>query len=125
MTRARATPVRVAVVGGGIAGLATAHQLMRRGADVHVLEAESRPGGNIRSEPRDGYLCEWGPNGFLDNEPATLRLIEALGLGPELAPASEAARQRWIVRGGRLRALPTSPPKFLTSDVLSVPGRLR
>jgi oxygen-dependent protoporphyrinogen oxidase len=112
-------------VGGGIAGLALGWQLRRRGVPVEVLEAAERPGGNIRSEPRGGWLCEWGPNGFLDNEPATLRLVEALGLRPQLAPSSDLARVRWIVRGGRLRELPTKPPRFLTSDVLSPAGRAR
>jgi oxygen-dependent protoporphyrinogen oxidase len=122
---ARGERTRVAVVGGGIAGLALGFELVRRGANARVLEAGPRPGGNIRSERRGGYLCEWGPNGFLDNEPATLQLVDALGLRDELAPAGEAAHTRWIVRGGRLRSLPLSPAKFLTSDVLSVSGRLR
>lgn len=116
---------RVAVVGGGIAGLSLAHGLARRGVDVVVLEGGPRPGGNIRSEERQGYLCEWGPNGFLDNEPATLRLVDALDLRGQLAPSSDLARVRWIVRGGRLRRLPSSPPAFLKSDVLSPRGRAR
>ena len=115
----------VVVVGGGIAGLALGFHLMRHDVAVQILEANDRPGGNIRSEPRDGYLCEWGPNGFLDNEPATLRLVDALGLGEALAPSSDLTRLRWIVRDGRLRLLPTRPPEFLKSDVLSAPGRLR
>src|SRR5512137_1691924 len=92
----------VVVVGGGIAGLALGNHLLQRGIPVRVCEAERRPGGNIRSEARDGYLCEWGPNGFLDNEPATLRLVDALGLRGELAVSSELTRIRWIVRDGRL-----------------------
>lgn len=116
---------RVAVVGGGIAGLALGYHLLRRGVPVQVYEAGPRPGGNIYSEPRGGYLCEWGPNGFLDNEPATLRLVDALGLGGEIAVSSELTRIRWIVRDGRLRELPAKPPQFLTSDILSPAGRLR
>jgi len=116
---------QVAIVGGGIAGLALGHALGQRGVAAVVLEAGQRPGGNIRSERRAGWLCEWGPNGFLDNEPATLRLVAALGLGAELRPSSDLARRRWIVRDGRLRLLPARPPEFLRSDVLSVHGRLR
>ena len=116
---------QVAVVGAGISGLALAFQLQRRGIDVHVLEANDRPGGNIRSESRGGYLCEWGPNGWLDNEPATERLVAALGLQDQVVRASSLAQVRWIVRDGRLRALPTRPPQLLVSDVLSVRGRLR
>ena len=116
---------QVAIVGGGIAGLALAHGLRARSIDVQVVEAAPRVGGNIHSELRDGWLCEWGPNGFLDNEPATLRLIEAVGLSGAVVRADDSARVRWVVRGGRLRRLPASPDGFLKSDVLSTPGKLR
>lgn len=117
--------VQVAVVGAGIAGLTLGYRLTQRGVGVRVVEGAPRAGGNIQSELRDGYRCEWGPNGFLDNEPATLRLVDDLGLRDQIAPASALANTRWIVRGGKLRALPTKPPAFLTSDVLSVAGRAR
>jgi oxygen-dependent protoporphyrinogen oxidase len=113
---------RVVVVGGGIAGLAVASKL---GGNVSVLEAGSRAGGNIRSERRSGYLCEWGPSGFLDDAPATLEACTRLGLGARVTRAGADANDRFIVRGGRLRKLPSSPLGFLGSDVLSLPGRLR
>src|SRR5262245_29020685 len=116
---------RVAVVGAGISGLALGFHLQRRGVEVQVLEERERAGGNIRSERRQGYLCEWGPNGWLDNEPATARLVEALGLREQVVQASAAASRRWIVRHGKLRLLPEKPQAFLSSDVLSASGRLR
>jgi oxygen-dependent protoporphyrinogen oxidase len=83
---------RVAVVGGGIAGLAVALAVRRRmpEAELTVLEAAPRPGGNIRSERVDGYLCEWGPNGFLDRVPETLALVREPGSGR----AGELPRER-------------------------------
>ena len=116
---------RVAVVGAGISGLALGFHLQRLGVEVQVLEERERAGGNIRSERRQGYLCEWGPNGWLDNEPATTRLVEALGLQEQVVQASAAASRRWIVRDGKLRQLPARPQQFLSSDVLSPRGRLR
>ena len=116
---------QVAIVGGGIAGLALARGLRARDIDVRVVEAAPRAGGNIRTEMRDGYTCEWGPNGFLDNEPATLRLVQAVGLSGAIVRADESARVRWVMRRGRLRRLPASPDGFLTSDVLSPRGKLR
>ena len=121
----------VVVVGGGIAGLAIAWELCTRpgllpeGAGVQVLEAAPRAGGSIRTERRDGYLCEWGPTGFLDDVPATLDACRRLGLGSRLTPANEAAARRFVVRGGRLRELPNGVFSFLGSDVLSLRGRLR
>lgn len=116
---------QVAVVGGGISGLTLGFHLLQRGVDVRVLEARERAGGNIRSERLQGYLCEWGPNGWLDNEPATERLLAALGLQEHTVRAGAAASRRWIVRGGALRELPLKPPQLLTSDVLSWRGKLR
>jgi len=118
---------RVAVVGGGIAGLATAHALGRREAevDVVVLEAAPRPGGNIRSEWLEGYLCEWGPNGFLDSVPETLALVRDLGLDGRVRQANHAARRRFIFRDGRLHVVPTGPGAFATTGLLSWRGKLR
>jgi oxygen-dependent protoporphyrinogen oxidase len=124
-------PHTAIIVGGGVAGLAVAFELKERagrvpgGLEVACLEAERRPGGNIRSERVDGFTCEWGPNGFLDNVPATLDLVRRLGIGERLLPSDQSAAIRFIYRGGRLRKLPSGPVSFLTSDILSVPGRLR
>jgi oxygen-dependent protoporphyrinogen oxidase len=120
----------VAIVGGGIAGLSLAHALDRRGArsqgvTVTVLERSSRAGGNIRSEEVDGYLCEWGPNGFLDSVPETLELVRDLGLEAELLPSHDQAQNRYIFRKGRLHPLPGGPLAFLKSRLLSWPGKLR
>lgn len=120
----------VAIVGGGIAGLSVAHALQKQGAasrgvEVVVLERSGRPGGNIRTDVVDGYTCEWGPNGFLDNAPATLDLVRDLGLEARVQPSDDGARRRFIVRGGRLHPLPGGPLDFLGSGLLSWRGKLR
>jgi protoporphyrinogen/coproporphyrinogen III oxidase len=121
---------RVAIVGGGIAGLSVAHALLKQGAkargiDVTVLERSPRPGGNIRTDVMDGYTCEWGPNGFLDNVPATLALVKDLALEDRLQPSDDRARTRFIFRRGRLHPLPGGPIAFLGSELLSWPGKIR
>jgi oxygen-dependent protoporphyrinogen oxidase len=124
-------PAAIAVVGGGVSGLAVTFHLERAlgrgagGSRVLCLEAGERPGGNIRTSHEDGFTCEWGPNGFLDNEPATLRLVEALGIRERLLSSRRAAAKRFLYRKGRLRMLPLGPGSFLVSDVLSLGGRLR
>jgi oxygen-dependent protoporphyrinogen oxidase len=120
--------MRIAVVGAGIAGLSLAHALVRESggrADVRVLEATGRVGGNLRSERAGGFLCEHGPNGFLDSEPATLALVDALGMQDRVLPSSDAARKRFVFRSGRLHPLPGGPIGFLRSPLLSVRGRAR
>jgi oxygen-dependent protoporphyrinogen oxidase len=121
---------RIAIVGGGVAGLAVAHALEQRGsrergASVVVLERSQRPGGNLRSERTEGYLCEWGANGFLDSVPETLELVRDLGLEPRLLRAHPRAQKRFVFRNGRLHALPAGPVAFLASGLLSWRGKLR
>jgi oxygen-dependent protoporphyrinogen oxidase len=118
---------RVVVAGAGIAGLAVAHELVRQApdAEVLVLESRDRVGGNIRSDRIDGYLCEAGPGGFLDNAPATLALVDEIGLTASLQPSRNAARRRFIFRGGRLHEVPLRPTAFLRSGLLSLGGTLR
>jgi oxygen-dependent protoporphyrinogen oxidase len=119
--------MRVAVVGGGIAGLAVAHALRRRApeAEVTVFEAAARAGGNIRSERVDGDLCEWGPHGFLDNARETLDLVGELGLAERVHRSDDRARRRFVFRNGRLHELPAGPGAFLASGLLSWRAKLR
>lgn len=116
---------RVAVVGGGIAGLSLAFVLRQWGADAIVLERAARAGGNIRTEKIDGFLCERGPNGFLDNAPETFALVRALGLDGRIVRSSDAARRRFIYRNRRLHEVPAGPGAFLTTRLLSWRGKLR
>ncbi len=117
---------RVAIVGGGIAGLSLAHTLLKSvDVDVVVFERSPRAGGNIRTEVRDGYTCEWGPNGFLDSSPPTLDLVRELGLGDRLQVGDDSARRRYIVRGLRLHEVPTGPVSLLRSGLLSWPAKAR
>lgn len=122
---------RVVVVGGGVAGLATALAVRDRARsagrpiEVRLVEGAPRIGGNLRTLHEAGYTVEWGPNGFLDNVPATLGLVDRLGLRGQLQPADAAAARRYLWRAGRLHLLPSGALSFLTSSVLSLPARLR
>ena len=121
------THTRIAIIGAGITGLAAAEWLaLDHGIDdVVILEASDRPGGKIRTDIEAGHTVEWGPQGFLDNAPDTLELAEKTGLSGALVPAGNASADRFILRGGRLRAVPTSPRAFATSSLLPLAGRLR
>ena len=123
----RARPRRVAVIGAGITGLATAFRLERERPswEVVVFEAEPHVGGKIRTAVRDGYTVDWGPNGFLASAPETLRLVRDLGLEEVLQPAATSARKRYLYLDGGLRTLPATPPAFLASEVVPLHGRLR
>jgi len=117
----------IAIIGGGVAGLATAFEILERAPNtrVRVYEAADRVGGNIRTDRVDGYTVEWGPNGFLDNVPETLDLVARLGISNRLKPASLASKRRYIWRNGRLHEIKANPVAFLTSGLLSWEGKLR
>ncbi len=117
--------MKCAVVGAGISGLACAFELMEAGHEVTVFEANDRVGGNIRTQVEDGYVVEWGPNGFLDNVPETFELVRRIGLADRIQVSADAARIRFLYRHGRLHRLPEKPPSFLSSPLLSPLGRAR
>jgi protoporphyrinogen/coproporphyrinogen III oxidase len=114
----------VAVVGAGIAGLTAAHRLKRMGYRVVVYEASERAGGVIRTERREGYVAELGPNSMAAGAAAVTELITQLGLDSSRVEAQREAKKRYIVRKGKLVALPTSPSQLLTTRLLSNGAKL-
>ncbi|HLF32328.1 MAG TPA: protoporphyrinogen oxidase [Xanthomonadales bacterium] len=118
--------VKIAIVGAGISGLATAQAILSRspGAEVVVYEASQRVGGKVWTESGPGgFLCEGGVNGFLDKIPRTLQLCDDVGLSP--LAANSAAEKRYVFSQQALHRLPATPVEFMTSRLLSIPGRLR
>ena len=122
---------KIAIIGAGISGLSTAYAIERLagevGLDVEVavFEQEERTGGKIWSIKEEGYLCEWGPNGFLDSKPMTLELCDHLGIRGQLERSNDNARKRFIYSGGILNRLPENGPMFLQSKLISWPGKIR
>src|ERR1044071_7089449 len=81
---------RIAVIGGGIAGLAAAHRLTEiaheRNSALEILlfEARERVGGAIATEHVDGFVVEAGPDSLISAKPWALALCERLGLEERL-----------------------------------------
>ena len=118
--------MRIAIIGGGISGLATAHYICHARPDwpVELYEANGYLGGTLRTETVDGFHFEHGGNGFLTNKPYTLDLVQATGGDHLLLRSNDAARQRFIFNG-RLHRLPDSPATFLRSRLLTMTQKLR
>ena len=112
-----ATHVPVLVVGAGISGLVCAYALRKAGVDAQIVEAGPRPGGLIRSERRDGYLLELGPQSF-SSTAQILELCRELGIQDQLVEAPARA-PRFLLVHGQLRAVPLSPPAFFVSSLFS------
>jgi oxygen-dependent protoporphyrinogen oxidase len=114
----------VAIIGAGLTGLTAAYRLKQRGNRVVVYEASDRFGGVILSERRNGYLAELGPHALSDPSSGVGALLQELGLGPRKVSPTAEARNRYVVRRGRLIRLPMSPPELLTSRLLSNTAKL-
>jgi oxygen-dependent protoporphyrinogen oxidase len=113
------------VIGAGISGLAVAHGLARRKRTHVVLESGPCAGGVIGTGRRDGFLFELGPNSTLDTTPLINELLADLGIADERLDASMVASTRYVVRGGKLVALPTSPGAFATTSAFTLAAKLR
>lgn len=111
------THVPVLVVGAGISGLVCAHALRKSGIDAQIVEASPRPGGVIRSERREGYLLELGPQSF-SATPPLLGLCHDLGIENELVEAPAKAA-RFLLINGQLKRVPLTPPAFFASPLFS------
>ena len=125
-------PVDVAVIGGGISGLAAAFELHQRGLSVRLLEAAPRLGGVIRTERVDGWTIDAGPDALLVQKPAAVALCRELGLADRLM-STLMPRTAYIVRGGRLwpvaegsfLGFPVSLAALARSPLFTWRGKLR
>lgn len=113
---------RIAIVGGGITGLALAHELSRAGLPHVVLEASDRPGGVIRSARVEGHLLEWGPQ--RTRLTTSIRaLVERLDLSSRIVTAP-IDLPLFVHGSGKLRRVPLSVRAFLGSDIVPLSAKL-
>jgi oxygen-dependent protoporphyrinogen oxidase len=102
---------RIAIVGGGIAGLSAAYYLekaRRAGAEVEwtLFEKSDRLGGVIKTEHQDGFVLEAGPDSFLTIKPDGAQLCRDLGIGDQLISSNDAERKTYILVKGQLVPIP-------------------
>jgi oxygen-dependent protoporphyrinogen oxidase len=102
---------RIAIIGGGIAGLSAAFYLekaRRAGANLQwvLFEKSDCLGGVIRTERHDGFVIEGGPDSFLSIKPDASRLCQELGLGDKLISSNDASRKTYILVKGQLVQIP-------------------
>lgn len=126
---------QIAVIGGGISGLAAAHRVheLAPAAAVTLFEASDRLGGVLQTERRDGWLIERSADMFTTREPWALDLCRRLGIADELIETDARYRRAFVVRRGRLMPVPEgftlmSPARIwpiITTPILSPLGKLR
>ncbi len=113
---------RVVVVGGGITGLAAAHEALGRGLDVTVLEAAGQAGGKIDSGMVEGadlpFPVDMAADGFLARQPEVVQLCHELGLADDLVSPTSARAFIWFE--GALRPIPSPSVLGVPFDTESV-----
>jgi len=122
----------IVVIGGGIAGLSAAWELVQRGQRPVVIEQDARAGGVIRTEHVEGFVIDGGPDALLVQKPAAINLCRELGLGGRLIPTL-TPRTAFVLRAGRLVPLPAASflgipirlAPFISTRLFSWPGKLR
>ncbi|MHB1936925.1 MAG: protoporphyrinogen oxidase [Acidobacteriaceae bacterium] len=102
---------RIAIVGGGIAGVSAAYELaLRQQADTPIefvlFEATSRLGGIVETVRQDDFVIECGPDSWVTEKPWARDLAIELGLESELVPSNDARRKTYIAEGRALTAMP-------------------
>ena len=131
--------MRVAVIGGGIAGLAAAYRVtksfseMNKPFELSIFEASNRLGGIIETVEDDGCLIEMGPDSFTTLKPGAINLCREIGLERDLISTNNQNRRAFIARRGMLNPIPKgfvmiAPNQydaFFESNILSKTGKLR
>ena len=101
---------RIAIVGGGIGGIATAYQLARDGVEFVLFEASARLGGIVETLHRQGFVIECGPDSWVTEKPWAHDLAVELGLKNQIIPSNDQWRRTYVQQGeGRLTRLMPIP----------------
>jgi len=116
---------KITILGAGISGLASAYWLNKDGFDVQILEAKGKPGGSMETSFENSFLVDYGPNSGLETTPLIRQLVDEISLSNEMIYANESSDKRYILRNGKLHALPTSPPALIKSNLFSWKGKIR
>jgi oxygen-dependent protoporphyrinogen oxidase len=137
MSEAARTP-RVAVIGGGMAGLGAARaledaRLAAGDADWVLFEEEARFGGKVHTVRRDGFVVEGGPDSAIIEKSWPIQMARRLEIGDRLLDSNEDIRKSFVYARGRLHELPegiilmvpTRIVPFALSGLISWPGKLR
>lgn len=127
--------LRIAVIGGGISGLAAAHRAreLQPSAEIVLLEASARLGGVLHTETCDGFLIERGADNFITTVPWAVDFCRRIGFAEELVQTNPSHRGAFVVRQGRLAKIPPgfvvmAPSRLLPialTPILSPLGKLR
>ncbi len=114
--------MKVAVLGGGISGLAAAYHLKKNNIDVTVFESTSSCGGSIKSKYINDFLIELGPNSMLLDSTSN-KLINDINLENRLIKPLDKSKKRFIVKNKQLHSVPLSFSELFNTPLLSLKSK--
>lgn len=98
---------RVAIIGGGLSGVAAAYQLAQdRVAEFTLFEASPRLGGIVETQRRDGFVIECGPDSWVTEKPWAREVAIELGLENQIISSNDDVRRTYLLEGNRLLPMP-------------------
>lgn len=129
----------IVIIGGGLTGLSTAFYIKKNyqnkgiTPNITIVEASNRLGGKIESLHKDGFVIEKGPDSFLARKTAMIELAKELEIDHELVSMNPNAKKTYIVKdkklhpmpAGLILGIPTQLSAFLSTGLISWPGKLR
>ncbi|WED56773.1 protoporphyrinogen oxidase [Exiguobacterium profundum] len=122
---------RIAIIGGGITGLAAAYYAKEAGAHVTLIEAQDHLGGKIKTIYRDGFTLETGPDGYMARKPTLTSLITDLGLADQLVRSRTGTSYIYVRKqlrqmpAGSVMGIPTKFWPMVKTDLFTWRGKLR
>ncbi len=116
---------RIAILGGGIAGLAAAYELEKarqRNPDIdwHLYESTNRLGGIVETTQQDGYILEQGPDGWVTEKPWARDLAIELGLEDQLIHSNDNTRKTYILINNQLQPIPDRMRMMVPEDLTTL-----
>lgn len=115
----------IVIIGSGLTGLTLAYQLAKKGRDFLVLEKQSSEGGVIGTKSENGFTYETGPNSGVLANPEVADLFAELDGEVDLEIANDSASKRYILKNGKLVALPSSLWGGITTPLFRFGDKLR
>ncbi|REH92641.1 protoporphyrinogen oxidase [Staphylococcus felis] len=125
---------RVAVIGAGITGLSSAFFIKKNypEVDVTIYEATNRPGGKIKTEKRDGYVIELGPESYLGRKKIMTDVAREIGMNEDDIVTNQtgqsyiyAQNQLYPIPGGSILGVPTDIKPFISTKLITLKGKIR
>lgn len=113
---------RIAIIGGGIAGVTAAWQLARLASsgvpvEATLFEASSRLGGIVETVRSGGFTIECGPDAWVTEKPWARDLAEELGLGHEIISSNDATRKTYVLTDNKLVPMPSGMRMMVPADL--------